>query len=444
MSDKQKKSEIASINRKIKSYKADIKVNKADIKNYETKIKIAKDEIKSLDKKGAAAKNQLIKEYKNSIKALETQNKKYNTIVNNLTKKQTALNDALTAFKDLLAANKDALAEYKSALADAQDSIYSNFVGGSSISSFFDSFNSELEEKKSEYETAKADYDAAVEEFGKNSDYVKSLKAPTAPTEDFVSSATTKAKEYLSKMLKYGALLEYAVNTLKIPPSLLADIMGMSIDDAITVLTALKNQGYSKLWSTNGLFKTFSAIDFAAANIATKSNLAAYTVLGDQIIAGLVSGLKSSVKSTATKSAVTQVSNTLLTYFKKEFKIASPSKVMATLGGYLTQGLADGMSVDDVTNKLSAIKEAVVSDVESMNSDIQSVVDLTNLSPDDISLKTDAVIYNQNGGVIDCLNSNFKTLFNKIDSMKPNNTYNFTGITSVDELLQIINRRLAR
>ncbi|MFB4403650.1 phage tail tape measure protein, partial [Pseudomonas inefficax] len=68
---------------------------------------------------------------------------------------------------------------------------------------------------------------------------------------------------------------------------------------------------------------------------------ARFTEFGGMIISGLVNGLTAGLG--AVKDAITSIGTSTIGWFKEKLGIHSPSRVFAELGGFTTEGLAQGL-----------------------------------------------------------------------------------------------------
>ena len=93
-------------------------------------------------------------------------------------------------------------------------------------------------------------------------------------------------------------------------------------------------------------------IQGSAAKLGDAGGPAMYQA-GVQAAQGLAAGLKSQLGTV--DAAITQMANSITAAIKKALKISSPSMVFAEIGGYLPQGLAQGVDAE------SAVAESAVS-----------------------------------------------------------------------------------
>lgn len=97
---------------------------------------------------------------------------------------------------------------------------------------------------------------------------------------------------------------------------------------------------------------------------------------GQHIMAGLIAGIKSGVEGVF--NLIKSVGEGIVNFFKKIFKIQSPSKIMEQIGGFLDMGLAGGI-----------VKNQVLVDSASENM-ANSVVDKTNITDEMVQNGTSA------------------------------------------------------
>jgi TP901 family phage tail tape measure protein len=92
-------------------------------------------------------------------------------------------------------------------------------------------------------------------------------------------------------------------------------------------------------WSPLGMFyQAFAAVmSWFGVTLPGK-----FTEFGANILAGLVNGILSGVDSV--RSAISSVADGIAGWFKGKMDIHSPSRVMAELGGYVSQGAAQGIT----------------------------------------------------------------------------------------------------
>jgi phage tail tape measure protein, TP901 family, core region len=91
-------------------------------------------------------------------------------------------------------------------------------------------------------------------------------------------------------------------------------------------------------WSPLGLFySAFSAVlQWFGIDMPSK-----FTEFGSNLISGLINGITSGLG--AVQSAITNVAESTVGWFKEKLGIHSPSRVFGELGGFITQGAAIGM-----------------------------------------------------------------------------------------------------
>lgn len=92
-------------------------------------------------------------------------------------------------------------------------------------------------------------------------------------------------------------------------------------------------------FSPVGLFyRAFAAVmDYFGIELPTK-----FTDAGAMLLDGLVTGITS--RLTAAKDAIMGIGDSVIGWFKEKLDIHSPSRVFATLGGFVMQGLAVGLA----------------------------------------------------------------------------------------------------
>lgn len=91
-------------------------------------------------------------------------------------------------------------------------------------------------------------------------------------------------------------------------------------------------------WSPLGLFYSAFAAVMSWFGVELPSK---FTEFGANILSGLVNGILSGVD--AVRSAISSVADGVTGWFKEKMGIHSPSRVMAELGGYVSQGAAQGI-----------------------------------------------------------------------------------------------------
>lgn len=121
----------------------------------------------------------------------------------------------------------------------------------------------------------------------------------------------------------------------------------------------------AKVQAVKDSIKAFAA-DLVAAFAALPGQM---MEIGGQIIDGLINGIKA--KWDSVKAGVSDIASGIKDSFTGFFDINSPSRVMSDIGGFIIQGLSQGIT----GQKAAAVgaAEAVASDVNSALSDFESI-----------------------------------------------------------------------
>lgn len=95
---------------------------------------------------------------------------------------------------------------------------------------------------------------------------------------------------------------------------------------------------------------------------------------GKDMVAGIIQGIKDMASGPI--DAIANVGNSIIGKFKDIFGIASPSKIMAELGGYIGEGLSEGIedSAGTIANSWKAIGADLVRQANDWAGTVQSVI----------------------------------------------------------------------
>jgi len=133
------------------------------------------------------------------------------------------------------------------------------------------------------------------------------------------------------------------------------------IKEAGTKLLVQLGEGLGKIGSTiaNAVAKIWNAIKTGLTEKIEKIK-----EIGKNILQGLIDGLKSMF--TAVGDTVKNIAGSIADGFKSFFGIKSPSKLFASYGEYLDEGLANGIESGQsvVTNAMDGLNESLVGDIQ--------------------------------------------------------------------------------
>lgn len=112
--------------------------------------------------------------------------------------------------------------------------------------------------------------------------------------------------------------------------------------------------------------------------------------IGGYIIEGLIQGISLKEKLSRLKESILSVGQKIIDWFKSKLEIHSPSKVMEAIGGYCISGLAEGLSKDNgVSSALNGVGDDIVTGLDDMDltAGVTPVLDMDNF---DTSALTDS------------------------------------------------------
>ena len=250
-----------------------------------------------------------------------------------------------------------------------------------------ENLNKSLEQSKSKYgensqqvknyEKQIADLNKTIEEYKKNHDETKDSEIVNVKATSQITKSTKEINDYIKTI---ETLKERGIND-----TMLKELSGMdqkegmalaeywnSLDD--TQLTALANNWQKYNDSLQNLGETLYSdeIDTALTEYKTKvkENLDGLPKDCVDVGVNVVKGLWNGVNETGgwLQERISSFCNSIIAKFKKSFQINSPSKVMAGLGVYITQGLGVGIISDDSAEK--AIDEKVNSIINTANNSL--------------------------------------------------------------------------
>ena len=309
------------------------------------------------------------------------------------------------------------------------------------------SLNKSLEESKTKYgensreveryEKQIADLNKTIENYKANHDSSKDSEIIGVNTSGKIKQSTKDINEYLNLIEQ---LKGRGINS-----AMLKELSGMSQEEGMAVaeywnslsdeqLKALANNWQKYNDSVTKLSETLynDEIDSALTEYKekVKENLNGLPEDLKEVGVNVVKGLWDGVNQTGgwLQERISSFCNDVIEKFKASFQIASPSRVMAELGGYITQGLGVGISEDDSAEK--AIDEKVDNIISTANSlnNIKIGTSIDNVIGENPMQKYQVDFNAQIGS----LNDGFDRLIGLVGSYLPNISENMNRPIAVD------------
>ena len=174
----------------------------------------------------------------------------------------------------------------------------------------------------------------------------------------------------------YSTAMDVLNKIVEAIPSTISNLASKLPDIINAILDSLKNNGPTVLAGAKNLFlnivnaipKIMGELAKALVQIPTtivnyfkdEGNRQAFIQIGKDIIRGLIKGLLS--MGEALWQGLKNVGNAIIDGFKSFFGIASPSKVMAEQGQYLTEGVAEGIEdgAPDAEDAMDAVGSGIL------------------------------------------------------------------------------------
>lgn len=144
--------------------------------------------------------------------------------------------------------------------------------------------------------------------------------------------------------------------------SALLSVIGNGISAAWNAIVSTAQTMLSNLWNafSTGFSNLWSSVSGWATTVVTNiaSALSGLWQLGSDVLTDFSDGIKSGFESLWTN--ITSWCGTVVDKFKEALGIASPSKVMTELGGFVTEGFFNGLSAADWGGFATGIMDQVV------------------------------------------------------------------------------------
>lgn len=379
-SDKSKKKKLQSELDKIEeSYKAQKKaMNKEESEilatlkeNYNNQVterkKIDAAEEKELDEREAAInsnyKAQIEAEKADAKALISANNETYQKLIDTQNKYKAAYQEASQAF----------LEEYEDALSEYEDK--ARALVESTINGITDEYDQQ-------YKSLTAKQDALISKFKSATELFEVSGAGVMTISD-ITAQTESIREYTDKLNKIKN---------KVSAELFDEIAGFSMKEGSAYIDRLLemdaadlaayNQAYTdKLEAANKAADQIYGQDIqnvatayqSALNTAFQDLPAQLEELGTQAMQGFVDGLTEN-----TDYMITEVQTFIagmLDEFKKDLKIASPSKVMESLGEFTGEGFGDGLlnMIKYIRGAASSLADVVSTPLGDVLGDISDV-----------------------------------------------------------------------
>ena len=309
-----------------------------------------------------------------------------------------------TAIKDLTSNFESKIGEIKSKVDGFASKVSKSFNGmftfttnkdvyDNKLKSYdeqLEKLNKSLEESKSkygedsimvsQYEAQIANLTKTIEEYKKKHDESKDAEIIGVNTSGKIKQSTKEINEYIELI---ETLKERGINS-----SMLKELSEMSQDEGMALakywnsLDDSRLKGLASNWqkyndSVKNLSETLYSdeIDTALTEYKTKvkENLDGLPEDVKEVGVNVVKGLWDGVNQTGgwLQERISTFCTSIIKKFKSSFNINSPSRVMAELGGYITQGLGVGITNDDSAEK--AIDEKVNGILNTANNSLNNI-----------------------------------------------------------------------
>lgn len=288
---------------------------------------------------------------------------KYTKLIATQNKYKTAYQDASSEF----------INEFSTAINDystkAQDLINSTIQGiGDKYQAKYDALIEKQDTLISKLKTAGSLFEVS----GAGVMTVNDLKAQTAQITDYTNKLNTIKQKVSDELFE-----EIASYDMKEGTAFINQLLSMSSSD----LKAYNEAYTAKMKAAEQAGETIYGKEISKVkddynkelNNALKTLPKNLEKLGEDTMKGFVTGL---TKNTDYMSKeVKTFIKSMLSTFKKDLKISSPSRVMMEIGDYTGIGFAEGLkkTIKDVKKTASSLASAVASPIEAVSSDIGSI-----------------------------------------------------------------------
>lgn len=345
--------------------------------------------------------NAKVKTATDSVSDLVT--KYYNTLTNNSTKNQKALQNKINKVDKQIAKTKNkntkkALqkqkkayqAELKAMKSSNSDLAKAAKSAGTTISKAYataikNGANKAIKAATDSITKLTDKYQAAYDDItNKQANFLKALENNGSlyiENEDgslYLGTLQESAKEITT----LGKKLEKLKASM--PEGLLQDIVEMDVQtankftDAFLSMSKTEQQAYIKAYNEREKAAQNVSTKFYASQLATlKKNFnnevtkemakleSKLKTIGQNAVSGMITGMNSKKKALAGASKT--MANTIVKALKKELKIKSPSKVMASVSKWIPEGVAVGIN-DNVKTVIDSVKNMADKAVEASQS----------------------------------------------------------------------------
>lgn len=306
-----------------------------------------------------------------------------------------------STIKDITSKFESTINDIKSKIDGFASKLTKSFTSMFTFTTNGDVYNEELQQYENQLAELNKKLENAKSIYGENSyavqNYEKQIANLTKTIEDFKANhdsskdseiinadTTNKIKQSTKDINEYLALIEQ-LKGRGINSAMLKELSGMSQEEGMAVaeywnslsdeeLKALAdnwqkyNDSVTKLSETLYSDELDSALNDYKSKI--KANLNGLPEDIKEVGVNVVKGLWDGVNNTGSwlQDRISAFCNNIIAKFKASFQIQSPSKVMANLGVYITQGLGVGISEDDSAEKAMDEKvNGIISKTKSLN-----------------------------------------------------------------------------